>query len=94
MEGTLDIPVPPTFYVDHLSVSLNSNPRLITDRYALPSGADVNACNVTEATWCGGTWSTIQDNLDYIQGAGFTASKFIPLLKARISPFYRSSSLD
>ena len=47
--------------------------RIITDRYALPDGADVNACNVTNQTWCGGTWRTIQSNLDYIQNAGFTA---------------------
>ena len=76
MEGTLDLPVPPMFYVDYVSVSLNSVPRVITDRYALPEGADLNACNVTAQTWCGGTWRTIQDNLDYIQGAGFTASEF------------------
>jgi alpha-amylase len=50
--------------------------RIITDRYALPNGANVNACNVTEQTWCGGTWRTIMDNLDYIQHAGFTASEF------------------
>jgi alpha-amylase len=55
---------------------LTSVPRIITDRYALPTGADVNACNVTEQTWCGGTWRTIMDNLDYIQHAGFTASEF------------------
>jgi hypothetical protein len=57
---------------------LTSVPRVITDRYALPNGADPNACNVTEQTWCGGTWRTIKDNLDYIQNAGFTASKFLP----------------
>ncbi len=79
MEGTLDIPVPPIFFVDYVSVSLNSVPRVITDRYALPKGSDMNACNVTERTWCGGTWRTIQDNLDYIQGAGFTAGESIPL---------------
>jgi hypothetical protein len=79
MEGSLDLPVLPTFHPDHLSLSLNSVPRIITDRYALPHGADANACNVSARTWCGGTWRTIQDNLDYIQGAGFTASKFIPL---------------
>lgn len=86
--------LPPMFYADYVSVSLNSVPRVITDRYALPKGADANACNVTARTWCGGTWRTIQDNLDYIQSAGFTASEFIPLLKARISPFYPPSSLD
>ncbi len=47
--------------------------RVITDRYALPDGADVNACKPADQTWCGGTWRTIKDNLDYIQNAGFTA---------------------
>jgi hypothetical protein len=79
MEGALDLPVLPIFFVGYVSVSLISEPRVITDRYALPEGADLNSCNVTEQTWCGGTWRTIQDNLDYIQSAGFTASKFIPL---------------
>lgn len=73
MEGTLHLPV--IFNNLHcLSVSLISELRIITDRYALPQGADVNTCNVTEQTWCGGTWRTIMDNLDYIQNAGFTAS--------------------
>ncbi|KAI0256530.1 glycoside hydrolase family 13 protein [Lactifluus subvellereus] len=53
--------------------------QIITDRYALPSGADVNACNVTKQTWCGGTWRTIMDNLDYIQHAGFTAIWISPV---------------
>ncbi|KAI0005872.1 glycoside hydrolase family 13 protein [Russula compacta] len=53
--------------------------QIITDRYALPQGADVNACNVTEQTWCGGTWRTIMDNLDYIQNAGFTAIWISPV---------------
>ena len=79
MEGTLDLPVLPICFVGYLSVPLISEPRVITDRYALPEGADTNACNVTEQTWCGGTWRTIQDNLDYIQGAGYTASEFIPI---------------
>jgi len=53
--------------------------QLITDRYALPNGANANACNVSAQTWCGGTWRTIQDNLDYIQGAGFTAIWISPV---------------
>ncbi|KAH9981459.1 alpha-amylase [Lactifluus volemus] len=53
--------------------------QVITDRYALPNGADPNACNVTEQTWCGGTWRTIKDNLDYIQNAGFTAIWISPV---------------
>ncbi|KAI9466045.1 alpha-amylase [Lactarius psammicola] len=53
--------------------------QIITDRYALPNGADVNACNAADQTWCGGTWRTIKDNLDYIQNAGFTAVWISPV---------------
>ncbi|KAH9997556.1 glycoside hydrolase family 13 protein [Russula vinacea] len=53
--------------------------QVITDRYALPEGANTTACNVTAQTWCGGTWRTIQDNLDYIQDAGFTAIWISPV---------------
>ena len=53
--------------------------RIITDRYALPQGADPTACDPAKQTWCGGTWNTIKDNLDYIQNAGFTASTFSPV---------------
>lgn len=52
--------------------------RIIVDRYALPDGADTNACDPAMQTWCGGTWNTIRNNLDYIQGAGFTASALLP----------------
>ena len=48
--------------------------RIITDRYALPKGSDLTKCNPADQSFCGGTWSTIKDNLDYIQNAGFTAS--------------------
>ncbi|GBE82522.1 Alpha-amylase 1 [Sparassis crispa] len=47
--------------------------QIITDRYALPAGADLNACDPGKQTWCGGTWNTTRENLDYIQNAGFTA---------------------
>ena len=32
--------------------------QLIVDRYALPQGADLNACDPGAQTWCGGTWNT------------------------------------
>lgn len=48
--------------------------RIITDRYALPEGADLTACDPAKQAFCGGTWNTIKNNLDYIQDAGFTAS--------------------
>lgn len=32
--------------------------RLITDRFALPQGADLTACDPGRQTFCGGTWNT------------------------------------
>ena len=58
---------------------------MIIDRYALPDGADPNACDPGDQTWCGGTWNTLRANLDYIQDAGFTAGLF---LKYYILPLY------
>ncbi|PIL23741.1 ATP-binding cassette transporter [Ganoderma sinense ZZ0214-1] len=53
--------------------------QIITDRYALPKGSDLTKCNPADQTFCGGTWSTIKDNLDYIQNAGFTAIWISPV---------------
>jgi alpha-amylase len=53
--------------------------QLIVDRYALPPGADLTACDPGAATWCGGTWNTVTQNLDYIQDAGFTAIWISPI---------------
>ncbi|KAI0798094.1 alpha-amylase [Abortiporus biennis] len=53
--------------------------QIITDRFALPQGADINACDPGKQTWCGGTWATIRENLDYIQNAGFTAIWISPV---------------
>jgi alpha-amylase len=54
--------------------------RLITDRFAPPSDtapARTNPlpveCDGALQTWCGGTWLSIIDKLDYIQGMGFDA---------------------
>jgi len=53
--------------------------QIVTDRFALPSGADPTACDPGKATWCGGTWKTILENLDYVQDAGFTAIWISPV---------------
>ncbi|RPD65845.1 alpha-amylase [Lentinus tigrinus ALCF2SS1-7] len=53
--------------------------QILTDRFALPKGADLNACDPGKQTFCGGTWNTIRDNLDYIQNAGFTAIWISPV---------------
>jgi alpha-amylase len=54
--------------------------QIITDRFAPPSD-DAPArteplpleCNTADQTWCGGTWLSIIDKLDYIQSMGFDA---------------------
>ncbi|KXN90497.1 Alpha-amylase 1 [Leucoagaricus sp. SymC.cos] len=53
--------------------------QLITDRFALPEGVDRNACDPGKQSFCGGTWNTIRENLDYIQNAGFTAIWISPI---------------
>ncbi|KAL5529439.1 hypothetical protein ACEPAG_5424 [Sanghuangporus baumii] len=53
--------------------------QIIVDRFALPEGADPNACDPGQQTWCGGTWNTIRANLDYVQNAGFTAVWISPV---------------
>jgi len=53
--------------------------QIITDRFALPPGADKTKCDPGQQTWCGGTWNTIRENLDYVQNAGFTAIWISPV---------------
>lgn len=60
--------------------------QIITDRFALPPGADPTKCDPGVHTWCGGTWKTIRENLDYIQGAGFTAIWISPINQNYIGP--------
>ena len=50
--------------------------RLITDRYALPAGANRNACNVEDRTWCGGTWSTYVFVTHQVKDAAYSGSEF------------------
>jgi len=66
--------LPARIYVFLALVNLPFLPcRLFTDRYALPSGSKTTHCDPGAQTWCGGTWTAILENLDYIQNAGFTA---------------------
>ncbi|KAF5391839.1 hypothetical protein D9757_001670 [Collybiopsis confluens] len=53
--------------------------QVIIDRYALTNGSDLNSCDPNQQTWCGGTWNTLRENLDYIQDAGFTAVWISPV---------------
>ncbi|KAJ7632245.1 glycoside hydrolase family 13 protein [Roridomyces roridus] len=53
--------------------------QVITDEFALEPGAVVPECVLSDSTWCGGTWNSIRENLDYIQDAGFTAIWISPV---------------
>lgn len=56
--------------------------QIITDRFALPTSIDQStSCNVTDQTFCGGTWSGITAMLDYITSMGFTAIWISPVHK-------------
>nr|WVH01977.1 alpha-amylase [Naematelia aurantialba] len=60
--------------------------QLITDRFAPPSDTAPartsplpETCDPAAQTWCGGTWLSIIDQLDYIQGMGFSAVWISPI---------------
>ena len=52
--------------------------QLITDRFARTDGSTTAACDTTKQLYCGGTWQGIINQLDYIQGMGFTAVSSAP----------------
>jgi alpha-amylase len=47
--------------------------QLLTDRYALTGGSTTKPCITQDRKYCGGTYKGIINQLDYIQGMGFTA---------------------
>ncbi|OCF74806.1 alpha-amylase [Kwoniella mangroviensis CBS 8886] len=60
--------------------------QLFTDRFAPPSATAPartsplpETCDPIQQTWCGGTWLSIIDKLDYIQGMGFDAVWISPV---------------
>ncbi|RDW82548.1 glycoside hydrolase family 13 protein [Coleophoma cylindrospora] len=55
--------------------------QIITDRFARPDNSTSYACNVTAELYCGGTFGGIMNQLDYIQGMGFTAIWISPVVQ-------------
>lgn len=47
--------------------------QILTDRFAVTSGAYNVPCVPADGVYCGGTWQGIISHLDYIQDMGFTA---------------------
>ncbi|KAK2795310.1 hypothetical protein FQN51_000495 [Onygenales sp. PD_10] len=54
---------------------------LLTDRFARTDGSTTATCNTDDRIYCGGTWQGIINQLDYIQGMGFTAIWITPVTK-------------
>ncbi len=53
--------------------------RVITDRFANENPSI--PCNHADQTYCGGTWNSIMNHLDYVQSMGFTAIWISPVNK-------------
>jgi len=53
--------------------------QVLTDRFALADNSTNDGCNAALASYCGGGWRGIINQLDYIQGMGFTAVWISPV---------------
>ncbi|KAL4803699.1 glycoside hydrolase superfamily [Aspergillus unguis] len=54
---------------------------LLTDRFARTDNSTTADCNTSAGRYCGGSWQGIINQLDYIQGMGFTAIWISPVTK-------------
>ncbi|RAL04052.1 alpha-amylase [Aspergillus ibericus CBS 121593] len=52
---------------------------LLTDRFARTDNSTTAPCDTSARQYCGGTWQGIINQLDYIQGMGFTAIWITPV---------------
>ncbi|KAL2821865.1 glycoside hydrolase superfamily [Aspergillus granulosus] len=52
---------------------------LLTDRFARTDNSTTASCDTNDRQYCGGTWRGIMNQLDYIQGMGFTAIWITPV---------------
>ncbi|KAL4764014.1 alpha-amylase [Aspergillus foveolatus] len=52
---------------------------LLTDRFARTDNSTTAECDTSAVKYCGGTWQGIINQLDYIQGMGFTAIWITPV---------------
>ncbi|GCB23537.1 alpha-amylase A type-3 [Aspergillus awamori] len=52
---------------------------LLTDRFARTDNSTTASCDLSARQYCGGSWQGIINQLDYIQGMGFTAIWITPV---------------
>lgn len=55
--------------------------QVLTDRFWRPDNSTTAACDVTDETYCGGTWKGIEYKLDYIASLGANAIWISPITK-------------
>ncbi|KAJ4299583.1 hypothetical protein N0V90_004829 [Kalmusia sp. IMI 367209] len=60
--------------------------QILTDRFARTDGSTTATCDPGFEGFCGGTWSGITQNLDYIQGMGFDAIWISPVVEQVTNP--------
>ena len=53
--------------------------QIMTDRFARTDGSTSAPCDTWAGMYCGGSWQGIINQLDYIQGMGFTAIQISPV---------------
>lgn len=68
--------------------------QVLTDRFWRPDNSTTSPCDVTEETYCGGTWKGIEYKLDYIQGLGADAVWISPVTKQIPNAYHGYSQTD
>lgn len=66
----------------------------MTDRFWRPDNSTTAPCDVTENTYCGGTWKGIEYKLDYIQGLGADSVWISPVTKQIPDAYHGYSQTD
>ncbi|WWC71571.1 uncharacterized protein I206_105529 [Kwoniella pini CBS 10737] len=69
-----------TFALDDTSARSASVYQIVTDRFARPSSVS-STCNTSDRKYCGGTYASITEKLDYIAGMGFDTIWISPIVE-------------
>lgn len=68
--------------------------QVLTDRFWRPDNSTVAPCDVTDKTYCGGTWKGIEYQLDYITSLGANAIWISPITKNAPNAYHGYSQTD
>jgi len=71
--------------------------QVLTDRFAVANGSTTVPCDTGARRYCGGSYRGIIEQLDYIQGMGFTAvgvlPSFLPSFRPSLPPSFPALSV-